>query len=52
MNIELLKFDLYIALSKNIPSNEVLKWQNALDQLKASGKYNEILKKYIGDSVN
>ncbi|WP_170940676.1 transporter substrate-binding domain-containing protein [Pseudoalteromonas sp. NBT06-2] len=52
VNIELLKFDLYIALSKNIPSNEVLKWQNALDQLKASGKYNEILKKYIGDSVN
>ena len=52
VNIEILKFDLYIALSKNIPANEVLKWQNALDQLKISGKYNEILKKYTTDSVN
>ena len=52
INIELLKSDLYIAFSKNIPSNEIIKWQNALNQLKASGKYDEIFKKYIGEGVN
>ncbi|NQZ22777.1 MAG: transporter substrate-binding domain-containing protein [Colwellia sp.] len=52
MDIELLKSDLYIAFSKNIPSNEIIKWQNALNQLKASGKYDEIFKKYMGEAVN
>ncbi|NQZ11834.1 MAG: transporter substrate-binding domain-containing protein [Algicola sp.] len=52
MDIELLKSDLYIAFSKNIPSNEIIKWQNALNQLKTSGKYDEIFKKYMGEAVN
>ncbi|NQZ87804.1 MAG: transporter substrate-binding domain-containing protein [Saccharospirillaceae bacterium] len=51
-NVELLTSDLYIAFSKNIPSNEIIKWQNALNQLKASGKYEEIFKKYMGDDIN
>ena len=50
--IELLKSDLYIAFSKNIPSNEIIKWQNALNQLKKSGKYDQIFKKYMGEGVN
>ena len=52
VNIELLKSDLYIAFSKNIPSNEIIKWQNALNQLKKSGKYDQIFKKYMGEGVN
>ena len=51
INIELLKSDFYIAFSKNIPPNEIIKWQNALNQLKTSGKYDEIFKKYMGEGV-
>ncbi len=45
-NIKLFETELYIAFSKDISDNEVNKWQQALDQLKASGKYAIILKKY------
>jgi len=52
MYVELLKYDLYITFAKNIPSNEIIKWQHAFNQLNASGKYEEIFKKYMGDDVN
>jgi polar amino acid transport system substrate-binding protein len=37
----------YIALSKNVPDAEVQKWQDALEQLKESGKYEELEKKFL-----
>jgi len=45
-NVKLFETKLYIAFSKDISDNEVNKWQMALDQLKTSGKYANILKKY------
>ena len=45
-NVKLFETKLYIAFSKDISDSEVYKWQQALDQLKTSGKYEEILKKY------
>ena len=37
----------YIAFSKNIPDSIVQKWQEALDQLKKSGKYQLLYKQYF-----
>ncbi len=37
----------YLALSKNIPPEEVAQWQQALDKLKASGYYNELLDRFL-----
>lgn len=37
----------YIALSNNIPDSVVEKWQNALDQLKQSGKYQQLYNDYF-----
>ena len=45
-NVKLFETKLYIAFSKDISDSEVYKWQLALDQLKASGKHEKILKKY------
>lgn len=44
--IKLFGTDLYIALSKNIPLDQVQRWQNALDKLKKQPEYNEIIKRY------
>ncbi len=37
----------YLAMSKNIPAEEVALWQQALDQLKQSGRYAELLELYL-----
>jgi polar amino acid transport system substrate-binding protein len=36
----------YLAFSKNVPDDVVRQWQAALDQLKKSGKYDELVKVY------
>lgn len=38
---------LYLVFSLNTPDETVAQWQKALDSMKASGKYEEIYKKYI-----
>ncbi|CZF83995.1 Bacterial extracellular solute-binding proteins, family 3 [Grimontia celer] len=45
-DITLFNIQLYIAFSKDTPDEEVARWQAALDQVKASGKYAEIVSKY------
>ena len=45
-NVMLFEVKLYIAFSKDINNSEIQKWQKALDELKASGKYKEIIKRY------
>lgn len=37
---------LYIACSKDIPDAEIARWQQALDELKRSGEFQALLKKY------
>ena len=37
----------YLAMSKNIPEKQVLIWQQALDQLKNSGRFAELEKRYL-----
>lgn len=46
-NIQLYKVDLYIAFSKAISDEKIKLWQDALDELKKSNRYDDILKKYI-----
>lgn len=38
---------LYIAFSKNTSDEDVAKWQKALDDMKADGTYDTIMKKYL-----
>ena len=38
---------LYIAFSKNTSDEDIVKWQKALDDMKADGSYDTILKKYM-----
>ncbi len=45
--VKLLDFSLYIACSKNIPDKVIHQWQNALDEIKASGTYHKIFNKYM-----
>jgi len=45
--VKLLEFPLYIACSKEIPDSVIRRWQNALDRVKSSGKYDQIYKKYL-----
>lgn len=45
--VEVLTGNIYIALSKNISDAEVHKWRNALDEMKSSGKFNEIAMHYL-----
>lgn len=40
------QFDLYIAFSRNISNTEIEKWQKALDTIKESGRFAEIVNKY------
>ncbi|WP_281544765.1 transporter substrate-binding domain-containing protein [Grimontia sp. SpTr1] len=44
--VELFNIQLYIAFSKDTPEEEITRWQAALDQVKASGKYGEIIRRY------
>lgn len=37
----------YIAMSNNIPDHTILKWQRALDRIKITGKYEELVKEYL-----
>ena len=36
----------YLAFSKNVPDDVVRQWQAALEQLKKSGKYDQLVKDY------
>lgn len=45
-NVKVVDATLYIAANKAIPPPEIERWQKALDRLKVSGVYQEILKKY------
>jgi polar amino acid transport system substrate-binding protein len=47
-SIKLIEAPLYIACSLDIPDQEIARWQKALDGLKVSGQFAEILKKYNG----
>lgn len=38
---------LYIAFSKNTSDEDIAKWQKALDEIKADGTYDELMKKYL-----
>lgn len=40
---------LYIAFSLNTPDHEIIRWQKALNEIKSSGLYDELYKRYIGD---
>lgn len=46
--VELLKFPLYIACTKDIPDDEIQQWQAALEKIKASETYTQIYNKYLG----
>lgn len=46
-DVKLFETELYIAFSKDILDSDIQKWQAALDQVKASGKQTEIIRKYI-----
>jgi len=46
-NALLFENKLYIAFSKDTSDLEVLKWQQALNQLKSTGKYAQILNNYL-----
>mgnify|MGYP000432678060 CR=1 FL=1 len=37
----------YLSFSKNISDESILRWQNALNQLKKSGKYNQLINDYL-----
>ena len=46
-NIKLYESTLYIAFSKETSDDEILRWQQALDQLKLSGLYQKLYLAYI-----
>lgn len=46
--VKVVSSTLYIAASKDIPHQEIVRWQKSLDKLKASGIYKQILDKYNG----
>ncbi|CZF83375.1 substrate-binding periplasmic protein [Grimontia marina] len=46
VDIKLFNIELYIAFSKDTSNEEIARWQAALDQVKASGKYGEIIRRY------
>jgi len=43
----LFKTEGYLAFSKNVEDEVIRQWQNALDQLKESGKYNQLVEEYF-----
>jgi polar amino acid transport system substrate-binding protein len=36
-----------LAFSRNIADDIIQKWQNALDQLKQSGRYDQLMQEYL-----
>ncbi|WP_028878166.1 substrate-binding periplasmic protein [Terasakiella pusilla] len=44
--VKILDMELYIAVHKSVPSEQVAQWQAVLDRMKASGRYDQIIKKY------
>ena len=46
-DVKLYDSTLYLAFSKNIPDKTVAEWQQALDSLKSSGKYQELYNNYL-----
>jgi polar amino acid transport system substrate-binding protein len=44
--VKVVESPLYIACSKDIPADEIARWQESLDRMKASGEYDEIYRKY------
>ncbi len=44
---EISNTDLYIAFSRQTPDAEIARWQAALDELKRSGKFDEIVSGYL-----
>lgn len=45
--VKLVEFPLYIACSKNISDAVIRRWQEALEKVKASPKYQQIYEKYL-----
>jgi ABC-type amino acid transport substrate-binding protein len=45
--VSVLEMNLYIALSKDIPEEVVLEWQQVLDEIKSDGTYDSIANKYL-----
>lgn len=48
-SVKLMESEGYLAFSKETPDEVVMTWQGALDKLKASGRYDELLEQYQGD---
>lgn len=46
-SVKLLEFPLYIACTKDIPDEIIQKWQEALERIKASGKYTQLYNEYL-----
>lgn len=46
-DVKLYDSKLYLVFSKDIPDEEVSKWQEVLDQLKQNGTYDQIMKRYF-----
>ncbi len=46
-SFELYENKTYLAMSKNIPDNVIQKWQEALNKLKESGKYDFLIQQYL-----
>ena len=44
--LKLMEFPLHIAASKEIPTSVIQSWQNALEEIRASGRYREIYETY------
>lgn len=44
--VKVVESPLYIACGKDVPAEEVARWQESLDRMKASGAYDEIYRKY------
>ncbi|MNL70444.1 hypothetical protein D3C87_1954490 [compost metagenome] len=45
--VKILSSPLYIAVSKDVPDNEVLLWQQALERVMSSNEYARLYKTYI-----
>jgi len=46
-DVMVLEGSIYIAFSKNIPDKEIKKWNTTLEEIKRSGKYQELISQYL-----
>lgn len=46
-SVHLYKAEDSLSFSKRVPDDEVQRWQSALDDIKLSGRYDELLKEYL-----